>query len=153
MAMTTHKLALTLSAVLACTAPLHAIEVPWNQVCSAAGGNRLTVATTNGDKVDGSCLSITADEMAVKTTDGRVVKIARSVLSRIDMQRTRNGGHHVESLGKGLRWGLGVLFSPLAPLGFVVVPPILAYSAVAAPFCLIGDLAEPDNTTEQITVI
>jgi len=144
---------LTLSAVFVFTIPLHALEVPWNQVCSIAKGNRLTVATTNGDKVDGSCMSVTSDEMALKTTDGRVVKIARNALGRIDMQRPRNGGHNLESLGKPLRWGLNVLFSPLAPFGALVLPPILAYDAVVAPFCLIGDLAQEDSGTEQITVI
>ena len=143
----------TFSAVLAFATQLHAIETPWNQICQVAGGNRLTIATTTGEKLEGSCLSTNADEQSLKALDGRVVKIARSTLARIDMLRTRNGGRHLESLGKGLHWGLGVLFSPLAPLGLVVVPPILAYDAVAAPFCWIGDMAEQENSTEQITVI
>lgn len=103
--------------------------------------------------MDGLCVSMTNDEMALRGSDGRIVKIARNALARIDMQRSKNAGHNLDTLGKGLRWGLGVLFSPLAPFGFLVVPPILAYDAIAAPFCLIGDAVEEQNNTEQITVI
>jgi hypothetical protein len=146
---------LTLSAVLAWTLPLHAaehIEVHWSEVCKVADGHQLTIMTTNGDTVDGYCMSINVDEMAVTTKDKRVVKIARAALSRIEMQRSRNG-HQLSSLGKGLGWGFDVLLSPHAPLGLVVLPPMLAWGAVAAPFCLLGDLIHQETGTHEIKVI
>jgi hypothetical protein len=52
--------------------------------------------------------------------------------------------HRLKSLGKGMKHGMhdGVkmTFSPLAPIGLVVIPGTLAWGAVAAPFCILGDL-------------
>jgi hypothetical protein len=119
---------LTLAVVMAWTLPLHAaeqVEVQWNEVCRFTDGHQLTITTTNGDTVDGYCMSINVDEMAVTTKDRRLVKIARAALSRIQMQRSKNE-HQLRSLGRGLRWGFEVLLSPYAPVGLAVVPPMLA---------------------------
>jgi len=146
---------LTLSAVMAWTLPLHAaehIEAHWSEVCRVADGHRLTITTTNGDTVDGYCNSINADEMAVTTKDRGIVKVARTALSRIQMQRSQNG-HQLSSLGKSLKWGFDVLLSPHAPFGLVVLPPMLAWGAVAAPFCLLGDLIHQESGSQEIKVI
>jgi hypothetical protein len=152
---------LTLSAVLVATLPLDAadeVRVPWNQVCRAAAGNRLTVTTVDGATVEGYCMSINVDEMAISAKDQqRVVKIARTALARIEMQRSKNNGHQLRTLGgemyRGLRTSFGWLVSPSAPLGIVGVPAIVAWGAVAAPFCLIGDLIFEGRTTQEIKVI
>lgn len=150
----------TLSAAIALTLPLHAasdIQVPWNQVCRAAGGNRLTIQTVDGSTVDGFCMSITVDEMSINTSNGRIVKIARKALARIDMERSKNNGHQLRALGKGMRGGLrtsvGWLLSPSAALGIIGIPATLAWGAVSAPFCAIGDLIYQGNSTQQIKVI
>jgi hypothetical protein len=95
--------------------------------------------------------------MAVSTKDKGIVKIARATVSRIDMQRSKNNGHQLRALGKGLRQGLKQefqwLLSPTAPLGIVAVPATLAWGVVAAPFCLLGDLANRGHATQQIKVI
>jgi hypothetical protein len=70
---------LSLSAVIVSGLPLYAadeIQVHWNEVCRAAAGNRLTIKTVNGDTVDGYCLSINVDEIAVTTKDQQVVRVA-----------------------------------------------------------------------------
>src|SRR5579863_3442154 len=67
------------------------IEVNWNQVCRVANGRELIVTAATGETTEGYCLAIKIDEIAVTTADHKVVKIARSTLSRIDMRRAK--GH------------------------------------------------------------
>jgi len=122
------------------------VEVQWNQVCRVAGNRELSITTQSGETVLGYCTAINVNEISITTKDQRVIKIARSALARIRAVRPINTkGHALASLGKGmhegLRTGFGYLFSPAAPLGLVMVPGTLAWGAVAAPFCLIGDLA------------
>ena len=52
-----------------------------------------------------------------------------------------------------MRWGFEVLLSPYAPLGLAVVPPMLAWRAGAAPFCLLGDLIHQETGSREIKVI
>jgi hypothetical protein len=148
---------LTFSAAVVCSLPLHAaepIEVHWNRVCNVARDHSLTIKTVKGETVEGYCVSINADEIAITTKDRRIVKIARAALSRIQMQRPKN--HNLSSLRggmhEGLRQGFGLLFSPYAPLGIVVVPGTLAWGAVAAPFCLLGDLKDRVTREQEIKV-
>jgi hypothetical protein len=54
---------------------------------------------------------------------------------------------------EGLRQGFEWLFSPYAPLGMVVVPGTVAWGAVAAPFCLLGDLNDKLAGRREIKVI
>jgi hypothetical protein len=150
---------LTLS-ILAVSSPLlHAAEprtVRWNDVCRVTNGRQLTITTTNGGIVDGYCISVDVDEIAVTTKDRGIVKIARTAFSRIQMSH-RSKGHQLSSLHKGmhegLRQGLGWLLSPQAPLGMVAVPATLAWGAVAAPFCVLGDLKDKMTAGEEIRVI
>jgi hypothetical protein len=151
---------LSLSAVIVWSLPLCAadeIRVHWNEVCRAAGGNQLTIKTTDGGTVSGYCLSVNVDEIAVSTNDQRVVRITRKTLSRIDMQRSQNEGHQLRALGRGLHSGLRKEFelrlSPFAPLGIVALPATVAWGAVAAPFCVIGDLTHRTSRTQEIKVI
>lgn len=150
---------LTLSAVVVSGLPLHAAEpmaVRWNDVCSATRGHQLTLTTANGHSVDGYCISVDVEEIAVTTKDQRVVKIARTALSRIRMRSSKKG-HQLNSLGRGvhegLRLGFDWLLSPLAPLGAVTVPATLAWGVVAAPFCILGDLKDNMATNQEIKVI
>jgi hypothetical protein len=151
---------LAVAAVMAWTLPLHAagpIEVRWTKVCEVAGGHQLTITTVNGDTVDGYCLSINVDQIAVTAENRRVVTIARAALSRIEMSRSRNTHHQLRSLGRGMRTGLRQgtdwLLSPCAPLGLVVVPGTLAWGAIAAPFCLLGDLKNKVVGKQEIKVL
>lgn len=119
--------------------------VQWNEVCRVAGNRQLSITTQKGETIQGYCTAITVNEISLTTKDQRVVKIARSALARIRAIRVVNTkGHALASLGKGmhegLRSGFGWLLSPAAPVGLVVVPGTLAWGAIAAPFCLIGDL-------------
>ena len=41
----------------------------------------------------------------------------------------------------------------MAPVGVVAVPATLAWGIVAAPFCLLSDLADEANGVEEIKVI
>ncbi len=47
-----------------------------------------------------------------------------------------------QGLHKHLRNGIDDLLSPRAPLGLVSVPSVLAWGAVAAPFCALGELRD-----------
>jgi hypothetical protein len=148
---------LILSAALAWTLPLHAaddINAHWNDLCRVAGGHQLNVTTTDGKTVKGICASTSDSEMAL-TTNQRVVKIARSTLSRIQMYQPGKG-HHLADLGNGMsksfKTSFGWLLSPAAPLGLVTIPATVAWGAVAAPFCILGDLGQDGPTTHDIKV-
>jgi hypothetical protein len=146
---------LTVLAMAVSTLPLNAadpIEVSWNQVCQVASGRELIVTTAKGETTEGYCLSINIDEIAVSTMDHKVVKIARSTLSRIDVRRAKS--HQFSSLIKGMhegfRWGFESVLSPWAPLAIVAVPATLAWGVVAVPFCLLGDLRNKAKGKQEI---
>jgi hypothetical protein len=150
---------LTLSILAVASLPLHAAEprtVRWNDVCRVTTGRQLTITTTNGGIVDGYCISVDVDEIAVATKDRGIVKIARTAFSRIQMSHP-NKRHQLRSLHKGvhegLRQGFGWLLSPQAPLGMVAVPVTLAWGAMAAPFCVLGDLKDKMAAREEIRVM
>jgi len=145
-------------APLLSTPPLRAddaLEVQWNKVCQVADGHELLVRIANGDEVRGICLSVNVDEMAVRTKDNKVVRVARSAMSRLEMYRSPN--HQLQSLGKGmhgaLQEGFKDLLSPAAVVGVVIIPSTLAWGAVSAPFCAIGDLKAKLDGTRQIKPI
>ena len=148
----------TLLAMTFSSLPLYAAdskEVQWNQICREAHGRELLVTTADGDLVKGYCVSIDANNIAVKTKDRGVVKVARKTLSKLEMERSK--GHQLRTLHKGvhkgLKYGFDSLLSPMAPVGAVVLPATLAWGAVSAPFCLLGDLREKVNGTQEIKPI
>jgi hypothetical protein len=140
------------------TLPLRAgdaLEVQWNKVCQVANGHELLVRTAAGDTVQGICLSVNVDEMAVRTKDNKIVRVARSTMSRLDMYRSPN--HQLRSLGKGMHAGLKEgsreLLSPKAVAGIAMIPGTLAWGAISAPFCALGDLKSKLEGTRQIKPI
>ena len=144
--------------VLAAASQLSAaddLEVHWNQVCGVAGGRELVVTTSTGEKVEGYCVAVDVDQITVSTEDHRVVKVARSALSKLAMYRSK--GHQVRTLRrgvhKGLAEGLNELLSPLAIGGIVMIPSTLAWGAVSLPFCLLGDLKAKIGGTKDIRPI
>jgi hypothetical protein len=66
------------------------------------------------------------------------------------------GPHHLADLGDGMsksfRRGFGWLFSPAAALGLVTIPATVAWGAVAAPFCLLGDLGDTGPVTRDVKI-
>jgi len=145
------------SAMLAWSLPIHAaddIHARWTDLCHVAGNHQLNVTTSDGNTVSGSCTATSADELSL-TANQRVVKIARATLTRIQMYQPGNG-HHLADLGNGMSKsfsrGFGWLFSPAAPLGLVAIPATVAWGAVAAPFCLLGDMGDNGPTTQEIKV-
>ena len=128
------------------------LETHWNQVCRVANGRELLLTTTAGDTLEGYCLTMNVNEIAVTTRDKKIVKIARSALSRIEMHRAN--GHQFSSLmngvRQGLRYGTESLLSPSAPLGVLVLPSVVAWGAAATPFCLLGDLVYKVEGKQEI---
>lgn len=148
---------LTLSAALAWAFPMHAAEdlhARWNDLCRVTGRHQLNVTTSDGKTVSGSCSSTDADGLSL-TANQRIVKIARSTLTRIQMYQPGNG-HHLADLGNGMSKsfarGFGWLFSPAAPLGLVAIPATVAWGAVAAPFCLLGDMGDNGPVTQDVKI-
>ena len=157
-AMTHIQLGTILAALTFSSLSVHAadpIQTQWNQVCRVTNGRELIVTTTNGDTVQGYCISIDVDGVRVRTKDGKVARIARTALARLEMRRSK--GHQLSSLRndmhEGLKFGFDRLLSPLAPVGLVVVPGTLAWGAVAAPFCLLGDLNDKLAGKREIKLI
>ena len=128
-------------------------QVPWKDFCRVAGGRQLNIVTNSGENVSGYCASITVDEVSLRTPSG-IVKIARSTLSHIQLERSQ--GRQLSSLGRGVREGLKQgadwLLSPSAPLGIITIPGTLAWAAVAAPFCALGDLRHHLLGSEEIAL-
>ncbi len=123
-------------------------------MCRVAAGHQLNVTTSDGKTISGACTSTDADALSLNSNQ-RIVKIARSTLTRIQMYQSGNG-HHLADLGNGMsksfRMGIGWLFSPAAPLGLVTIPATVAWGAVAAPFCLLGDMGSDGPVTQEIKV-
>jgi hypothetical protein len=138
----------------AAIAPLHAddLQAHWSDLCRVAAGRQLNVTTSDGKTVSGTCGSAIGDDLTL-TVHQRAVKIARSTLTRIQMYDPGTG-HHLADLGdkmsKSFKTGFGWLFSPAAPLGLVAIPATVAWGAVAAPFCLLGDMGSNGPTTHDI---
>ncbi len=130
------------------------VEVKWETLCHYAKDYRLVVTTTQGDVVEGHCLAVQVNELVVTTKDYKTVRIARAALAKIHMQPSH--GNHLQSLGKGMRQafheGFQQLLSPLAPVGLVVIPGTVAWGAIAAPFCAIGDLSEKLKREHEVVV-
>jgi hypothetical protein len=138
--------------------PLHAadtVEAQWNQVCRVSEGRELLLTTATGEQVRGFCFSVDVDHLGVRAKSGQVTRIARTTLAHIEMASSK--GRRLHSLGTamhdGLKFGVKALFSPMAPVGLVTIPGTLAWGAVAAPFCVLGDLGEPGSDRQEIKVI
>jgi hypothetical protein len=151
-----NKTCLFAFGILAVLAPLRAADVQahWNELCRVAAGHQLNVTTSDGDTINGTCVATNGDDLTL-TVNQRAMKIARSTLTRIQMYDPGNG-HHLADLGDGLsksfKKGFGWLFSPAAPLGLVAIPATVAWGAVAAPFCILGDMGDNGPTTHDIKV-
>jgi hypothetical protein len=133
------------------------IETQWEKVCTVAEGRELTLTTDKGETIQGYCISIDVNKVAIRTTGSqgqRVVQISRTTLSKLEMKRPKT--HQLAALGRGMRRelheGARQLFSPLAPAGMVLIPATLAWGAVASPFCILGDLFAPSDQTREIRV-
>jgi hypothetical protein len=128
------------------------LHARWTDLCRVAAGRQLNVTSADGTTVSGTCASTDADELLL-TANQRLVKIARSTLTRIQMYEPGND-HHLADLGnsmyKSFGRGFAWLFSPAAPLGLVAIPATVAWGAVAAPFCLLGDLGDNGPSTREI---
>ena len=128
----------------------NSVEVDWNQVCQVTVGKPMRVKTTGGDTVEGYCASISVDEIAIRTENHKIVKVARAALQKMSMNPRQ---HQLRALGRGMRGGLSAgfagLFTPLAPGAILLIPGTLAWGAISAPFCLTGDLiARAQGETE-----
>jgi hypothetical protein len=143
---------------LACLPALHAeepLQVPWNEVCKTTVGKEMNIKTAAGGEINGYCVSVSIDEMNVRTQDGKIVKLARSALQGIRMRRTKS--HQLSALRKGMHGSLhesvDLLFSPLAPLGIVAVPGTIAWGIVATPFCALSDLHDKLQGSREIRLM
>jgi hypothetical protein len=140
----------------AALAPLHAADVQahWDDLCRVAAGRQLNVTTSDGKTLSGTCGSTNGDELSL-TNKQMVTKIARATLTRIQMYDPGTG-HHLADLGNGMsksfKTGFAWLFSPAAPAGLVAIPLTVAWGAVAAPFCILGDLGSEGPTTQDVHV-
>ena len=135
-------------------APVQAavVQARWDELCRVAGTNQLNVTTADGITESGHCLATRNDELSLEANQ-RIVKIARSTLTRIQMYDPGNG-HRLADLGNGMaksfKAGFRWLFSPAAPLGLIAIPSTIAWGLVAAPFCALGDMGSHGPTTQDV---
>ena len=135
-------------------APAPETSVEWPNLCANAAKDLLVVTTESGDTIEGYCVFVQHDELTVRTVDGKVVKIARGTLKKVLALTVPE--HRLKALGKdmkgGFHNGMKMTFSPLAPIGLVVIPGTLAWGVVAAPFCALGDLFGHKATQRVLAV-
>jgi hypothetical protein len=143
--------------VAALASPLRAadpIQTQWHNLCRVSQGHSLQITTSTGEIVEGVCVAINVDEVSIRTVDNRIVKIGRRAYSRILL--AANDRHPLRSLGKGMkkgfRDGFNMLLSPMAPAGIVVLPVTVAWGAVSAPFCALGELKGKFAKSQEIEV-
>ena len=152
MTQTTFR-SLMIFAALAGSATLRAqdsVQLPLEQVCNYARSRTIQVKTATGETVEGVCFSVSVDEIQVKTQNG-LMKVARSQLSRVsvvEMPRRQ----HLARLGKHVKQGIDgsakMIPTEAGIVGIIGVPMTLAYGAVAAPFCLLGDILGYSKTID-----
>jgi hypothetical protein len=148
---------LMIFAALAGSAALRAqdsVELPLEGVCQYANGSTsprtIQIKTSSGQTVEGVCFTTTVDEIQVKTPQG-IVNIARAQLSRVtlvDIQAHHQLRHLFKHVGKGLDQSAKLIPTEAGLGGLIGIPAILAYGAVATPFCLLGDIIGYTKTTE-----
>jgi hypothetical protein len=130
------------SALAQSPTPTPGTTVEWSNLCANTARELLVVTTESGDTIRGYCVSVQYDEVAIRTVDGKVVRIARGRLKKVLALTVAE--NRMKAVGKGMKQGLGygvkMTFSPLAPVGLAVIPGTLAWGAVATPFCILGDL-------------
>jgi len=150
--------AFTLPALLGFASCLRAddsIQVSWNELCNAAKGRQLLLVTTEGQAIQGYCLTVDVDGVSVGEPS-KPVRLARAAIAKIQALPVGNNKHHLRALGRNLRGGLKQgaewMFSEWAPLGIVTIPAVLGWTAASAPFCLLNDLVREEATPQTIQV-
>ena len=100
-------------------------------------------------------MAVTINELSIRGDNRRVIKVTRAALSKLELKRAR--GHQLRALGKGmdeaLRTGTNALLAPYAPAGLALIPATLAWGAVAAPFCILGDLVSKAAGEQRIKIL
>ena len=140
------------TSVLLTAAP---IPARWSEICGVANRDKITIRKVDGQSVRGYCVSIDVDEMTVETKDRKIVRIARSAFRRVYVHQPVRGPLRAlgSSMRNGLEYGTQALFSPRAPVGIVTIPAVLAWGAIAAPFCLLGELGNRPVEMHEITIV
>jgi hypothetical protein len=146
----------TLLVALLAAIPLSADEpaTSWQEVCSIAQDRELTLTTQPGETVQGYCVAIDVHNISVRTSDNKIVRIARTTLEKLEVERRK--GHQLEALcrgmHKGIHWGFEDGLSPRGPLPLAAVPLTLAWGAAVAPFCILGDIISDAAGKREIKV-
>ena len=128
------------------------IDIPWNQLCRQLNFHEVAITTTTGETVEGYCMMIDVNQVSINV-NGNPVQVARANIVRLLMTPRRN---NLKSLGKGVRGGLSygfnALLSPSAVMGAMAIPGTLAWGAVSAPFCVLGDLRAKLSHGKEISI-
>jgi hypothetical protein len=131
----------------------NSVQLPWNQVCNytnSRDSHKVQITTLSGETVEGVCFAVTVDEIQITTKSG-LQKIARSQLTRVkmyDIAPRRQLAHLGKNVAKGLVGSAGMLPTQWGFVGLVGIPATLAWGALAAPFCLFGDIIGYTKTIE-----
>ena len=151
------RICLTFSGSLVLCGPAYSaepVEVHWNDFCRVTEGRQLEITTDTGDTITGYCIRINADEVQVRQR-AKIAKLGRKALAQITVDRSE--GRQLQKLSHGIRTGLRNgfkwLLSPQAIEGIVTIPATLAWGAISAPFCAIGDLKHLAEGARQIKLI
>lgn len=151
-----YALCLLLSSLFPVAARAAAIppkSVPWNQLCEEFDGKTLVLRERDGSIVKGKCIFVHRKFVSVKTSAPRPLEIKRKDIAHLEAVwprgLTAKLGHQV---AYGLESGAGLIFSIWAPVGIVMVPATLVWGAVAAPVCLIRDIADRKEHQQEIRI-
>jgi hypothetical protein len=138
--LTLSALAILSAILLVPLAAADTVDVPWQQICYKALNHEMVITTASGDSLEGYCSSVDAAGVSL-TIKGKVVRVMRGSVSRLMIYTPR---HRLRALGhemmQSLRTGFAALLTPSGPVALASIPATLAWGAVSAPFCILGDL-------------
>jgi hypothetical protein len=146
-------------AALAGSATLRATDLNWNELCSHATTQALTITMTDGSKAVGTCSYQTSFSITLYAKDRPRTLFRADITSiRLDNRHKSHYKSHcmaniASTAGDWMVGGLYSLESPyffLAPMFLAGAPALLVGGT---PFCAVHDLIQHLAGSEKITII
>jgi len=138
---------LTILTLFTASLPLLAgepIKTQWLQLCTTTAGRQITISTSDGSTVRGTCASASPTDLTVQQSPDQVRTVERTVVTRISMNGAQPRRHYFlnlhKNVGSALEYEAQGIPTPLAPFAIAAMPVTIAGGWVASPFALIFDL-------------
>jgi len=138
---------LTILTLFTASLPLLAgdpIKTQWQQLCTTTAGRQITISTSDGNTVRGTCTATSPTALTVRESTEQIRTVERSAVTRISMNGAQPRRHYFlnlhKNVGSALEYEAQGIPTPLAPFAIAAMPVTIAGGWVASPFALIFDL-------------